>query len=424
MRVLVVGSGGREHALVSALRRSPERPEVVCAPGNGGIAAEAELAPFSDLTSESGIANLADFAATREIDLTVVGPEAPLVAGLVDTFEARGLRVFGPSAAAARLEGSKCFAKEFLARHAVPTAPFEIFSDVETALAHLESRAVPVVVKADGLAAGKGVVVARTREEAKEAARAMLVEGVFGDAGRRVVIEDCLEGSEISLFAVCDGEEYVLLETAQDYKPIFDGDRGPNTGGMGTYSPYYATEHPLVVEACRRIIEPTLRGMRAEGTPYRGFLYAGLMLTDAGPQVIEFNVRFGDPEAQSIFPRLRSSFVELIERAIEGRIGGYRAEWDPYHAVCVVAASAGYPGSYEKGCVIEGLENPGDEIEIYHAGTTRRDDGALVTSGGRVLGVTALGESRALARASAYAALERIRFDGIQFRRDIAEGAR
>ncbi len=308
MKVLVVGSGGREHALVSALRASSSVDEVFCAPGNAGIGQEATLLD-ARLQTPAGIEDLAGEAKEKGIDLTVVGPEAPLVAGMVDEFESRGLRVFGCSKSAAQLEGSKSFTKEFLARHAIPTAAFAIFDRSGPAYEHIEKSAVPVVVKADGLAAGKGVIVAQSRQEACEAVDAMMVEKRFGAAGERVVIEECLQGSEISLFVLSDGNDYVLLETSQDYKPIFDGDRGPNTGGMGTYSPYFSVDDPIVERARKEILEPTLNGMRADGHPFRGVLYAGLMLTESGPQVIEYNVRFGDPEVQSLLIRLRSDFL-------------------------------------------------------------------------------------------------------------------
>ncbi len=424
MKILVLGSGGREHALVTAFARSPQKPQVFCSPGNAGIHAEADAL---EVSPHGAVAHgdLIEAARRERIDLTIVGPEAPLAAGIVDDFESADLRIFGPDAQAAQLEGSKCFTKEFLARHDIPTAAFEIFEDAPAAYAYIEKRGTPIVVKADGLAAGKGVVVAQDMDAACQAVDSMLVEGDFGDAGRRVVIEDCLRGSEISLFAICDGTDYVLLETAQDYKPIFDGDRGPNTGGMGTYSPYYAVHDPIVVEARRRIIEPTLAGMQKEGHPFRGILYAGLMLTPSGPQVIEFNVRFGDPEAQVILPRLLSDPLELFERAAVGELAGYEPRWDPRHSVCVIAASGGYPGSYAKGRKITGLEAIKDPlVKVYHAGTARDHDGDLITSGGRVLGVTALGDDRQAARARAYAAMAHIQFDGVQYRRDIASGER
>ncbi len=429
MKVLVVGSGGREHALVSALRASSSVDEVFCAPGNAGIGQEATLLD-ARLQNPAGIEALAGEVKDQGIDLTIVGPEAPLVAGIVDEFESRGLRVFGCSKSAAQLEGSKSFTKEFLARHDIPTAAFGVFDRSGPAYEHIEKSAVPVVVKADGLAAGKGVIVAQSRQEACEAVDAMMVEKRFGAAGERVVIEECLQGSEISLFVLSDCNDYVLLETSQDYKPIFDGDRGPNTGGMGTYSPYFSVDDPIVERARKEILEPTLNGMRADGHPFRGVLYAGLMLTESGPQVIEYNVRFGDPEVQSLLIRLRSDFLELVERAIDGELRGYCPEWDPRHAVCVIAASGGYPGSYATGKAITGLDSiTSPDVKVYHSGTARgaHEDGSpgeIVTSGGRVLGVTALGDTRDLARERAYGALENIRFEGMQFRKDIGLGSR
>ena len=419
MKVLVLGSGGREHAVVSALARSPRGPQIFCAPGNAGIAQEAELVPLSADTPE-GIEALADFAQTREIDLTVVGPEVPLVLGVVDLFRERGLRIFGPDQRAAQLEGSKCFTKEFLARHGIPTAAFQTFEDAASARAYLEKRPLPIVLKADGLAAGKGVIVARTRQEALTAVDDILVKRVFGDAGDRLLIEDCLVGSEISILVVADGESFVLLETAQDYKPAHDGDPGPNTGGMGCYSPFYALSDPLIVDIRKTVIEPTLDGLRNEGIVYQGVLYIGIMLTSAGPQVLEFNCRFGDPETQSILPRLRTDIVELFERSIDGTLGSLDLDWDPRHAVCVVAASAGYPGSYAKGVPIDGLEAVSDPaVKVYHAGTATDSENGTVTAGGRVLGVTALGGERASARESAYRVLATIHFEGLQHRSDI-----
>ena len=419
MNVLVLGSGGREHAIVSALLRSPRAPKVYCAPGNAGIAEEAELVPLSPDTTE-GIEALADFAESHEIDLTVVGPEAPLVLGVVDLFRGRGLRVFGPDRDAARLEGSKCFTKEFLSRHAIPTAAFAVFEEVAPARAYLEARPVPIVLKADGLAAGKGVIVARTREEALAAVDRILVDRAFGDAGKRLLIEDCLVGSEISVLVVADGEDFVILETAQDYKPVHDGDQGPNTGGMGCYSPFYARNAPLIEDIRKRVIEPTLAGLRADGVAYRGVLYVGIMLTSDGPQVLEFNCRFGDPETQCILPRLKTDIVELFERSIDGTLGSLDLEWDSQHAVCVVAASEGYPGDYPKGTPIHGLGAVSDpSVKVFHAGTALDSNGGFVTAGGRVLGVTALGNERESARESAYRALASIRFAGLQHRSDI-----
>jgi phosphoribosylamine--glycine ligase len=424
MRILVIGSGGREHALVWKLRRSPRVRRVVCIPGNAGIESEAHCLALDPADHEE----LARAAAREKIDLVVVGPEAPLAAGLADFLRARGLPVVGPGRAAARLESSKVFAKEFMARHGIPTAPFAVYGRADEALEFLESSAAryPLVVKADGLAAGKGVVVARDREQAAEAVRRIMVAREFGAAGDRVIIEDCLEGSEASYIVFTDGEAIVPAVAAQDHKAVFDGDQGPNTGGMGAYS----TDHILGPELERavldRIIRPAIAGMRAEGSPFQGILYAGLMLTAAGPQVLEFNVRMGDPEAQVILPRLESDLALLCELLAGGRLGEYEARWSNSAAVCVVLASGGYPGSYEKGKVITGLEMAAEDrrVVIFHAGTARRDR-TFVTHGGRVLGVTAVAADLAEAMMAAYEAVNKIHFDGMHYRRDIgAKGLR
>ncbi|MBN1442475.1 MAG: phosphoribosylamine--glycine ligase [Planctomycetes bacterium] len=424
-KVLVVGGGGREHAIVSTLARGASAVDVYCAPGNGGIRREARAVDIGCDTPDD-IERLASFARRESIDLTVVGPEAPLVLGIADRFEAEGLRIFGPPAAGARLEGSKCFLKEFLARRSIPTAEFRIFDRAEDALTHVETCPVPVVVKADGLAAGKGVIVARERREAVLAVEAIMVERRFGEAGRRIVVEECLAGSEVSLLVVTDGRSYIPLETAQDYKPAFDGGKGPNTGGMGSYSPYLSLGSPLVQQALERIIAPTIEGLRDEGIPFRGVLYAGLMLTSDGPKILEYNVRFGDPETQPILMRLGTDLLSLLEAAAsEGGLERFTLEWDPRSAVCVVLASGGYPGSYEKGLAITGLEEaeqvaaPG-EVKVFHAGTAAGAQGEIVTSGGRVLGVTALGETQEVARRRAYEAVAKIGFAGMRCRTDIA----
>ncbi|HVR76326.1 MAG TPA: phosphoribosylamine--glycine ligase [Planctomycetota bacterium] len=424
MKILVAGSGGREHALVSTLLRSPRKPRLYCAPGNAGIALEAQLVPIAP-DSEEGIKKLVRFALSEGIDLTVVGPEPPLVLGIADLFEEAGLKVFGPRRAAARLEGSKCHAKEFLIRHDIPTAGFRIFDDARAAASHVERAALPVVLKADGLAAGKGVIVARTRGEALSAVDAILVERRFGAAGERLLVEEFLPGSELSLLVITDGESSVPLETAQDYKPLLDGDQGPNTGGMGCYSPYRELTDPVTRAALESVVEPTLKGLRKDGVDFRGLLYCGLMLTAEGPRVLEYNVRFGDPETQAILCRLETDLVELCERAIEGRLGGFRATWDRRHAVCVVAASPGYPARQRTGHKISGLSGPFPPgVKVFHAGTSAAPDGSVLTSGGRVLGVTALGADRSSARTVAYEALSRIHFEGMQFRSDIGAGPR
>ncbi len=412
MRVLVAGAGGREHALVRALARSPRRPELLAAPGNAGIARDARLL---ELAAED-VDGLVRAARDESVDLVVVGPEAPLVAGAVDALEEAGVPAFGPRAAAARLEGSKAFAKEAMSAAGVPTAAATVARDVEEALGAIESY--PVVLKADGLAAGKGVVIAATEAEARIALKDMLVERRFGDTS--VLVEEHLEGEELSLLAVCDGERAVPLAPAQDYKRIFDGDQGPNTGGMGSYSPVPGVDAERAREIVSSVHQPVVDLMLAHGTPFHGVLYAGLMLTADGPKVLEFNVRFGDPETQAVLPRLRSDLLDLLLWATRpGGLAGVELEWDPRWAVTLVLASAGYPASSSKGDAISGLDAVPANVEVTHAGTARAD-GATVTAGGRVLNVTALGDGPAAARDAAYAAADMIRFEGRQLRRDIA----
>ncbi len=423
MHVLILGSGGREHALAWRVRQAPSVSRVSVAPGNAGTDAEPGIENVA--IDPLDFAALTDFASSNDAALTIVGPETPLVEGVTEHFQRHGLRCFGPSQAAARLEGSKAFTKDFLARHDIPTAAYRSFSELEPALDWLRQRPLPVVIKADGLASGKGVVIASERGEAEETVRDMLSGDRFGDAGTRVVIEDCLEGEEASFIAMVDGRNVLPLATSQDHKARDDGDRGPNTGGMGAYSPAPAVSDAVHERIMQRIITPTVEGMAAEGTPYVGFLYAGLMIgADGEVNVIEYNCRFGDPEAQPIMMRLRSDLAELCDAALDGRLDRCRADWDPRAAVGVVLASGGYPGSYQKGCVIRGLEDVRESAhgKIFHAGTAREGN-EVVTSGGRVLCATALGDTVTRARERAYALADGIDWEGIYYRRDIAHRA-
>jgi phosphoribosylamine--glycine ligase len=419
MKILVIGSGGREHALSWKLANSPRVQKVFVAPGNGGSATENGV----ENVAITEIGALVDFCRKENIYLTVVGPEAPLAAGVVDTFKEAGLRIFGPTRAAAQLESSKHFAKEFMRRHRLPTAEHRSFDNAAEAKTYIAQRGVPIVVKADGLAAGKGVVVATTKEDALAAVDSMLTEHRFGAAGNRVVVEDFLEGEEASFIVMCDGTHVLPLATSQDHKRLKDGDQGPNTGGMGAYSPAPIVTPKVHARVMREIIQPAVQGMAQDGTPYVGFLYAGLMIDAAGnPKTLEFNCRLGDPETQPIIMRLKSDLLELIERALDGSLDRAEAEWDRRCALGVVLAAANYPEEPRKGDRITGLPAPAEDCRVFHAGT-KAEGGAIVTNGGRVLCVTALGDSLRMARTRAYDTIDRIRFDGMQFRRDIGHRA-
>ncbi|QDW66411.1 phosphoribosylamine--glycine ligase [Luteimonas granuli] len=418
MKVLVIGSGGREHALAWKLAQSPRVDEVLVAPGNAGTAVEAKCRNVA--VKATDIEGLLALARDGGIAFTVVGPEAPLVAGLVDRFRAAGLRVFGATAAAARLEGSKSFAKEFLARHGIPTAHYAVFTELEPALAHVRAQGAPIVVKADGLAAGKGVVVATTLAEAEAALEDMLSGEAFGEAGARVVIEEFLDGEEASFIAMVDGRFALPMATSQDHKRVGDGDTGPNTGGMGAYSPAPVVTPEVHARILREVIEPTVAGMAADGAPFTGFLYAGLMIgADGAPKVIEFNVRFGDPETQPVMMRLRSDFAALVEAGIDGALEGIEADWDPRPALGVVMAAEGYPASPRIGDAINSIDAPDlPDTKVFHAGTRLEGEHA-VTAGGRVLCVCALGDSVADAQQRAYAAVSGISWPGEFHRHDI-----
>lgn len=418
-KILIIGSGGREHAIVWALRKTSQEPvELFCVPGNAGIAQLAEIPSLS----VNDYAALAEFVESRQIDLTFIGPEAPLVSGIVDQFTQRGLRIVGPSAAAARLEGSKIFAKDFMARHDIPTAAYRIAEGPEEAIECLRSGAFgpgPVVIKADGLAAGKGVVVASNRSEAEKAVEELMIHHVAGtEAAQRVVIEEALVGREASLLLFADGRNYALMPAARDHKRIGENDTGPNTGGMGTITDAAVLDKDTQERVVREIVEPTLAGAREEGFPFKGILFLGLMLTNDGPKLLEYNVRFGDPETQAILVRLKTNLVSIFDAMYEETLDRLDVEWSAGASACVVAANKGYPGKYESGSVIEGLDDVSD-VQVFHAGTSRDADGRITATGGRVLGITAGSDRLSDALELCYGALEKIHWPGMQFRRDI-----
>jgi phosphoribosylamine--glycine ligase len=420
MNVLLVGSGGREHALAWQLSKSPRLTRLYAAPGNPGVAAHAECV---DIAADN-IESLLEFAKKKAIDLTVVGPEVPLVKGLADAFLKAGLRVFGPTAEAAELEGSKVFCKNLLRKYGIPTAAYRVFTDARAALDHVKAANVPLVVKADGLAAGKGVIVCTKESEATEAVESIMVRKVFGNAGDRLIVEECLVGPEASILALTDGKTILTLETAQDHKRLQDRDRGPNTGGMGAYSPTPVVSREMQERIEREVLVPAVHAMNKEHRRFKGVLYAGIMLTASGPKVLEFNVRFGDPEAQAILIRIQSDLLDLMNRVVDGTLEDATIAWDPRPAVCVVMAAKGYPGQVEAGQPIRGLDEAGrvPDTVVFQAGTARKGD-AIVAAGGRVLGVTSLGKTLVEARERAYAAVKRIQFEGAQFRSDIGSKA-
>lgn len=416
LKVLVVGSGGREHALVWKLAQSDKIAKIYCAPGNAGIAQIAECI----LLRADNISGIVDFCQKEKIDLVVVGPELPLTLGLVDTLEAVGIKAFGPTKKAAEIEGSKVFSKELMVRYGIPTARYGVFNELQQAKNFAREISGPWVVKADGLAAGKGVLICSTLQETDAAIEKVLVERAFGSAGEQVIIEEFLKGEEVSLMAFCDGHTVVPMVSAQDHKRVFSGDKGPNTGGMGAYSPAPVATPALCKEIEERVLQPTLKAMAQEGRAFKGILYAGMMLTEQGPRVLEFNARFGDPETQVILPRLKTDLVEIIWAVIEEKLASLKIEWREEACVSVVMASGGYPGNYEKGFVINGLGNVPEDVVVFHSGTSLQEEGKIVTAGGRVLAVTALGNSLREAVDLAYCGVKTINFQGAHFRDDIA----
>ncbi|MBQ8682581.1 MAG: phosphoribosylamine--glycine ligase [Selenomonadales bacterium] len=416
MQVLVIGGGGREHALAWKAAQSASVEKVYCVPGNPGIAQIAECVPM-DISDNDA---LAAFAAENKIDLTIVGPEVPLANGIVDVFRAKGLAIFGPSQAAAQIEGSKSFAKDLMKKYGIPTAAFEVFTEAEAAKAYIVEQGAPIVIKADGLAAGKGVVVAMTLDEALEAVDMMMCDHAFGTAGCQVVVEEFLTGEEASILTFCDGTTIVPMISSQDHKRAYDNDEGPNTGGMGTYAPAPVVTADVLARVQKEILEPTVAAMKAEGMPYTGCLYAGLMITEQGPKVIEFNARFGDPETQVVLPLLDSDMAEIMMACERGNLADIDIKWKDEAAVCVVMAAGGYPKSYHKGDIISGLDEAAEQgATVFHAGTAAKD-GKIVTNGGRVLGVTAIGSDIQKAVDNAYRAVKTIHFDNVHYRNDIA----
>lgn len=415
MKILVIGSGGREHAIVWKLKKDNANSQILALPGNGGISQEAEC-----LTVESGApGEIASIASLKGVDLTVVGPEVPLSAGIADIFRQNGMKIFGPGKEGAALESSKLFAKQFMKRHNVPTADFSLAGDIEEGMRILEKREFPCVIKYDGLAAGKGVQVSENIEQARDFLEKIYVDGIFGKGNRAVIIEDCLSGTEMSYLVFTDTTHFVPMVPAKDYKRAFDWDRGPNTGGMGCYSPPAVFTSGLENIIQENIVMPTLEGLRKDGIDYRGVLYFGIMLTEKGPYVLEYNVRFGDPETQVILPRMESSLSEVMEAVAENALNRTSIHWSDMKSVCVILASGGYPGEYEKDMEIRGGDEIADDVTVFHAGTRKTEDGKLVTSGGRVLGITALAESVAAAREKVYRAAEIINFEGKHYRTDI-----
>ena len=421
MRVLVIGGGGREHALVWKIKQSPKVQEIFCAPGNAGTS---EMAENVSIAADD-IDGLLKFAIEKDIGLTVVGPEQPLVKGIVDRFEEKGLRIFGPNARAAELEGSKSFSKDIMKKYGLPTAEYQTFTSARAAEKYIQDKNCPLVVKADGLAAGKGVLLCQTAEEALAAVDSIMQKKSFGEAGDQIVVEEFLQGQEISVLAFSDGQTVLLMDSAQDHKAAFDGDKGPNTGGMGAYSPAQVFTETMRQKVRDKIMLPMVRAMQQEGRPYRGILYAGLMLTSTGPQILEFNARFGDPETQPLLVRMDSDIIPLFEACIDGTLDECQLQWKNESSVCVVMAAKGYPDSYEKGKPISGLKEanalPG--VVVFHAGTKEQNEEVL-TNGGRVLGVTATGEDTKAAIARAYEAVDKIKWQGIHFRKDIGHRAR